>query len=70
MVKKKGNPKSMVLMDIVGNSMEPELKDGDTFLVNRSENEILAGAIYTVGVEDTVFNKKGRKTSPQTCLDK
>ena len=30
---KKGNPKDMVLMDITGNSMEPELKDGDTVLL-------------------------------------
>ncbi len=60
-LRKKGNPKNMVLMDIVGNSMEPELKDGDTVLVDKSKNEILAGAIYAVGIEDTVLIKRLEK---------
>jgi len=58
----------MVLMDIVGNSMEPELKDGDTVLVDRSKREILAGAIYAVGVEDTVLIKRLEKLPDKLVL--
>ncbi len=67
-LRKKGNPKDMVLMDISGNSMEPELKDGDTVLVDRSKNEILAGAIYAVGVEDTVLIKRVEKLPDKLVL--
>jgi len=67
-LRKKGNPKNMVLMDIVGNSMEPELKDGDTVLVDRSKSEILAGAIYAIGVEDTVLIKRVEKLPDKLVL--
>ena len=67
-LRKKGNPKNMVLMDIVGNSMEPELKDGDTVLVDRSKSEILAGAIYAVGIEDTVLIKRVEKLPDKLVL--
>ncbi len=58
---KKGNPNKMVLMDIFGNSMEPELRDGDTVLIDKSKKEILAGAIYAIGVDDTVMVKRVEK---------
>lgn len=67
-LRKKGNPKNMVLMDIAGNSMEPELKDGDTVLIDRSKSEILAGAIYAVGVEDTVLVKRVEKLPDKLVL--
>lgn len=67
-LRKRGNPANMVLMDIVGNSMEPELKDGDTVLVDRSKREILAGAIYAVGVEDTVLIKRLEKLPDKLVL--
>ncbi len=67
-LRKKGNPKDMVLMDIAGNSMEPELKDGDTVLIDGSKNEILAGAIYAVGVEDTVLIKRVEKLPNKLVL--
>ena len=51
----------MVLMDIFGNSMAPELKDGDTVLVDEMEKAILAGALYAVGVEDTIMVKRVEK---------
>ena len=60
-LKKKGKPGAMVLMDIFGNSMEPELKDGDTVLVDQSQKGILAGAVYAVGVDDTVMVKRVEK---------
>jgi phage repressor protein C with HTH and peptisase S24 domain len=48
----------MILIDIYGNSMEPELKDGDTVFIDASEKDILAGAIYAVGIDDTIMVKK------------
>jgi phage repressor protein C with HTH and peptisase S24 domain len=57
----KGNINKMVLMDIFGNSMEPEIKDGDTILIDESQKDILAGAIYAVGVDDTIMVKRLEK---------
>lgn len=37
---RKGNADKMVLMDIFGNSMEPELKEGDVVLIDESKKKI------------------------------
>lgn len=60
-LRSRGNSGKMVLMDIFGNSMEPELKDGDTVLVDQSQKDIMAGAIYAVGIDDTVMVKRLEK---------
>jgi phage repressor protein C with HTH and peptisase S24 domain len=60
-IKQKGSPEDMVLMDIFGNSMEPELKNGDTVLVDCSQKDILAGLLYAVGIEDTIMVKRIEK---------
>jgi phage repressor protein C with HTH and peptisase S24 domain len=57
----KGDWNKMVLMDIFGNSMEPEMKSGDTILIDESQKDIIAGAIYAVGVEDTIMVKRLEK---------
>ena len=57
----KGLVSKMVLMDIFGNSMEPEIKDGDTILIDESQKDILAGAIYAVGIDDTIMVKRLEK---------
>jgi phage repressor protein C with HTH and peptisase S24 domain len=57
-LQRKGDPKHMSLMEVVGNSMEPEIREGDCVLVNESVRDILAGAVYAVGVEDTVMVKR------------
>ena len=58
---RKGTPERMVLMDVCGNSMEPELKEGDTVLVDQGQSAVMAGSIYAVGVEDTVMVKRLEK---------
>ena len=58
---KKGNIGKMTLLDIIGNSMEPEFKDGDTILLDESQKEVLAGAIYAIGIEDTIMVKRVEK---------
>lgn len=60
-LKAKGTIDKMVLMDIFGNSMEPEMKDGDTILIDESQKDVLAGAIYAVGVDDTIMVKRLEK---------
>ncbi len=48
-------------MDIFGNSMEPELKNGDTVLVDCAQKDILAGLLYAVGIDDTIMIKRIEK---------
>ncbi len=57
----KGSPSHMVLIDIYGTSMEPELKQGDTVMIDTSQQDILAGSIYAVGIEDTIMVKRIEK---------
>lgn len=65
---RKGQAKDMVLMDIIGNSMEPELKERDTVLIDQSQNAILAGAIYAVGLADTIVVKRLEKRPKELVL--
>ena len=64
----KGNPHRMILLDIFGNSMEPELKDGDSVLIDQSQKDILAGAIYAIGVEDVIMVKRVEKLPNKLVL--
>ncbi len=57
----KGASDNMFLLGIIGNSMEPELKNGDTVLIDKSKKSILSGAIYAVGIEDTIMVKRLEK---------
>ncbi len=57
----KGSANDMVAMEVFGQSMEPVIKEGDTVLVDQSQKNILAGAIYAVGVEDTILIKRLEK---------
>lgn len=57
----KGSADKMVLLDVFGNSMEPELKDGDTVLIDQSRTDIIAGAVYAVGIDDTIMVKRIEK---------
>lgn len=57
----KGSANNMVAMEVFGQSMEPIIKEGDTVLIDQSQIDILAGAIYAVGVEDTILVKRLEK---------
>ena len=57
----RGNADKMVLIDVFGNSMEPELRDGDTVLIDQSRTDIIAGAVYAVGIDDTIMVKRVEK---------
>jgi len=58
---RKGSASHMILIDIYGNSMEPELKHGDTVMVDTSQRDILAGSISAVGIDDTIMVKRIEK---------
>lgn len=60
-LKSKGVDSDMILIDVHGNSMEPELKDSDTVMIDTSRKEILAGSIYAVGIDDTIMVKRIEK---------
>lgn len=53
-----GDPQSVVCMRMVGNSMEPEIKDGDYLLIDRSLTNIYAGHVYALGIEETVVIRR------------
>ena len=58
---RKGSASHMILIDIYGNSMEPELKHGDTVMIDTSQRDILAGSISAVGIDDTIMVKRIEK---------
>ena len=64
----KGAANSMVAMEVFGQSMEPVIKEGDTVLIDQSQKKILAGAIYAVGVEDTILIKRLEKHPDKLVL--
>jgi len=66
---RKGSAKNMVAMEVFGHSMEPEIKDGDTVLLDQSQINILAGAVYAVGIEDTILVKRLEKHPNKLVLN-
>ena len=54
----KGNPAKMVLMKVLGDSMEPDIRHGDMVLVNQGQTNIFGHAIYAVGVEEEIYIKQ------------
>lgn len=58
---RKGSAASMVAMEVFGQSMEPLIREGDTVLIDQSQSRIMAGAIYAVGVDDTILVKRLEK---------
>ena len=50
-----------VLMDVVGDSMEPLFSEGDTLLVDRSDTDVMDGRIYVVTLGDELRVKRIHK---------
>lgn len=63
-----GQPSQMVLMRVDGDSMEPELQDGDIVLLDQSQSAPRPGKIYAVGVEDMVYLKQIDKAPGKLIL--
>ena len=58
---KMGSPSSMVFMDVVGDSMEPGILDGDMVLVDQSNTQITPQAVLAVGLEEAIYLKRVEK---------
>lgn len=50
--------KNAVLLDVMGDSMDPTLKNGDTILVDRGDTEIMDGNIYLIGFQQQLLVKR------------
>ncbi|WP_028581725.1 LexA family transcriptional regulator [Desulfogranum japonicum] len=60
-IRSKGNPKDMALFEIMGDSMEPFIYDGDVVMVDMSKNEledIVDGKAYAFREGETVKVKR------------
>lgn len=55
---RKGDPDKMVLMRVAGDSMEPEIHDGDVVLLDQGQRDILPGKIFAVGFEESIYLKR------------
>ncbi|MFP4480096.1 MAG: S24 family peptidase [Desulfohalobiaceae bacterium] len=60
-LRKKGQPERMLLMQVLGDSMEPVIREGDTVLIDRSQQELSSGGIYALGLEETILVKRLEK---------
>ncbi|TVQ96140.1 MAG: helix-turn-helix transcriptional regulator [Desulfovibrionales bacterium] len=57
-VSQKGQPERMVVLDVVGDSMSPELEPGDSVLIDQSQTEILSNNLYVLGHLDALQIKR------------
>ncbi|MDR2076022.1 MAG: helix-turn-helix domain-containing protein [Desulfovibrio sp.] len=53
-----GSPAALVFMDVVGDSMEPGIRDGDMVLVDQSRTAISPHAVQAVAVLDAIYLKR------------
>lgn len=56
-LRRKGQPADMVLMRVDGDSMAPEIQNGDAVLIDRSQTAPRPGGTYAVSVEDLIYLK-------------
>ncbi len=54
---RKGNPQSMLMMRVYGDSMEPYIQHGDLTLIDTSRKNIIPHAVFAVGVDDGIYVK-------------
>ena len=55
---RKGNPETMVMMRVEGDSMQPEILNNDVVLLDQSKKEIRTGRLFAVGFEDAIYLKR------------
>ena len=65
---RKGDPDQMIMMRVAGDSMEPEIHDGDVVLLDQSQRDVLPGRIYAVGFEDAIYLKRIDKEPGKVIL--
>ena len=57
-LRRKGDHKQMVLMRVAGDSMEPEIKDGDVVLIDQSQKRLRPNDIFAVAFEEMIYVKR------------
>lgn len=55
---RKGVPERMVVMRVEGESMQPEIMDGDIVLIDQSKTDIRLGRIFALGIEEAIYLKR------------
>lgn len=55
---RKGSVADMVMMKVEGDSMQPEIMDGDAVLIDQSKVDMRPGRIFAVGFEDQIYLKR------------
>lgn len=55
---RKGNPRTMVLMRVSGDSMEPEIQDNDVVLIDQAKRDVTPGRLYAVGFDEAIYLKR------------
>lgn len=58
------NPKHSILIEIEGDSMEPELRHGDTVLIDLQRTKLKEGRIYAVGIGEVLAIKRLEVAGP------
>jgi phage repressor protein C with HTH and peptisase S24 domain len=66
-IEHRGDPRFMACMEMTGTCMEPEIRAGDSVVIDRSSTDIYAGRIYALGVEDLVLVRRVEKL-PDTLV--
>ena len=56
------NGEKSVLLDVLGDSMQPLIQNGDTILVDQSDTRLQDGKIYLVGLGEELLVKRLQKT--------
>lgn len=54
----KGNPRTMVLMRVSGDSMEPEIQDNDIVLIDQDKRNVTPGRLYAIGFDEAIYLKR------------
>lgn len=55
---RKGQPASMVLMRVSGDSMYPDIRNNDIVLIDQSQKDLFPGRIYAVGFDEAIYIKR------------
>lgn len=65
---RKGNPQSMKLMSVTGESMAPKIEDGDHVLVDESQTTLYDGRIYVIRIDQEIVVKRIAKEPGKILL--
>ena len=52
------DPNRLILINAVGDSMEPTVKEGDLLLIDHRQNQVVEDAIYVLRLNDRLIAKR------------